>query len=87
MDPNLDISKIFSDVSTSAREPLVDKILKLERRVKALEAGLLTVLSDKYCAEFEVIDGLNRHRLGLTFNEWLTNENWKLKPNSLKRLK
>ena len=77
--------KNASDLSASTRAPLVDKILRLERRVRALEADLLSVLAGNYCAEFAVVDGLSQHPLGLTFAEWLVNEGWEQGLQSTKR--
>lgn len=35
------------------------------------------VLLDQYFNEYEVIDGMNQHCLGLTFREWLEKKGYK----------
>lgn len=36
-----------------------------------LEKAILLILGNEYLKEFESIDGLNQHRNGLNFYEWL----------------
>ena len=37
---------------------------------------MTTVLEMMYYAEFEVIDGLNQHPLGLNFEQWLNKQSF-----------
>jgi hypothetical protein len=43
--------------------------MKNEKKIKA---QLQQVLQQMYFGEFEIIDGVNQHPLGLNFWEWLT---------------
>jgi len=63
-------SIITAKLVDMAREPIIDLLKKEVLRTKGLKEQVALLLSEIYCSEFEIIDGLKQHPKGLTFSQW-----------------
>lgn len=43
----------------------------LEQRIGLLEEIVVSLLHDRYFFEYQIIDGINRHPSGLSFDDWV----------------
>lgn len=69
MPPNRDQTKINREILEAIK--VLDGILTADNKLLAvLTERLEFLLSREYLSEFEVIDRLNQHRNGLTFEQW-----------------
>lgn len=64
-------SELTDKLVDAARAPLISHLKQLAQEKKQLQEATYWLFFEVYSSEFVIIDGLNQHPDGLTFDQWL----------------
>jgi len=64
-------SELTEKLAQAARAPLINHLKQLALEKKRLQEAAYWLLFEIYLSEFEMVEGINQHPDGLTFDQWL----------------
>jgi len=71
--PNIEktASELTEKLADAARAPLINHLKQLALEKRRLQEAAYWLLFEIYLSEFEMVEGINQHPDGLTFDQWL----------------
>jgi len=64
-------SELTEKLADAARAPLINHLKQLALEKRRLQEVAYWLFLEIYLSEFEMVEGINQHPDGLTFDQWL----------------